>query len=239
MQKPLSIKQISIQSLSFIGQNIFLLLLMALVSFALSYFILKWGASYKHLTFFLYGIFIYLFYYVFISLYYEQKPVFSAEKLVNSFIKLLSIFALSLFVLICFKFGIYILRYFSKRLVGFPDLYAFLKGTYTFLANTNFGQLLIYLVVITFLSFTFFIPGFSWISSLNGKDSSIMTAYAKVSGNYLKVCLIFVILYAVLPLISGLINIYPTPVSLGITYSVLTIVQLVFCLHLYDALYEA
>ena len=184
-----------------------------------------------------YGIFCYFFYYVFVSLYYEQKPIFTSEKVVNSFIKMLVVFSLSLTMIIACDLTLKLLKYMAQWLVGFPDLYEILKQTYYFLKGSVIGQFLIYVPLIFFLTFTFFIPSFAWISSINGKDSSILGAYEHVSGNCLKIALCLFVLFLFLPFVVNLL-VVQSPIFLGVSHALLTMIKLVFYVKLYDFFYE-
>jgi len=237
MEKKLDLKRLVIETLSFSAKNFVLLALFGLMLFLASFLSFKY--AFKHHVTMLcgYGVFCYFFYYVFTNLYYNQKPVFTSEKVVNSFIKMLVIFALSLAMLIACDLVLKLLKNMTQWLVGFPDIYELLKKTYHFLKGSVLGQFLIYVSLFFFLTFTFFIPLFAWVSSINGKDDSLWTAYEKTHGNYLKIVLLLFVLFAFLPFAVNLM-VTQTPVNLGIAHAFTTMVQLVFCIKLYDFFYE-
>lgn len=237
MKKELSIRQLFIDSLGFIGNNIPLLAFFTVLSFLGSYFSVRFPLFQQRIFLLGYLLYIYFFYYAFVGLYYEQSPLFTKEKTVDSLIKLLSIFAFSMLVLICGRLGINVVRYFSKTLIGFPDIYSFLREIYLFMKVNPHAQILIYLGVIILLSFSFFIPGFAWISIINGQDNSIITAYDKARGNIIKTVAVFVLLFGLLPLFISFLGLQTTPVLLAIFYAVLTVFQIIVYLHLYDFFY--
>ncbi len=238
MRKELSIRQLFIASLSFIGKNIPLLTFLTLLSFSGSYLAIRAGIYQNFLMLTLYGLYIYFFYFFFVSLYYAQRPLITKEKFIDSFVKMIVILAFSMFVLICGKIGINILHYLSRYLIGFPDIYSLLRRIYIFILLNPFGKIVLYFGVITLLTFSFFIPGFAWISTINGRDSSIISAYAKTNGNLWKTVLTFLILYGILPLIISFIGLTSGSVILGILYALLTIFQVIVFLHLYDFFYN-
>ena len=237
MEKKLDLKRFVIETLSFLAKNFFLLAVFGFVLFGASFLSFKYAFKHHVTMLCFYGVFCYLFYYVFVNLYYNQKPIFTSEKIVNSFIKMLVIFALSLSMIIAFYVFLKLLKNMSQWLVGFPDLYALLKSMYHFLKGSLIGQFLIYVPLIFFLAFTFFIPSFTWISSLNGKDASVWGAYAKTQGNYLRIVLCLFGLFALFPFFVNFL-IIQAPIYLGMAHAFVTMTQLVFYIKLYDFFYE-
>lgn len=238
MKKELSIRQLFVDSLAFVRDNIPLLTLLAFLSFAGSYLAIRAGIYQNFLMLALYGLYIYFFYFFFVSLYYEQRPILTKEKFIDSFVKMVTILAFSMFVLICGKIGINVLHSLSRYLIGFPDIYSFLRRIYIFILLNPFGKIILYLSVITLLTFSFFIPGFAWISTINGHDNSIISAYAKTHGNLLKTVFTFVILYGILPLVISFVGMTSGSITLGILYALLTVFQVIVFLHLYDFFYK-
>ncbi|MBR2299156.1 MAG: hypothetical protein IJ870_01105 [Alphaproteobacteria bacterium] len=237
MPKKLNIKEFCINSLSFMAKNFVLLFLFGLASFSGSFLSLKYVFKHQIGMMFSYALFCYFFYYVFVSLYYEQKPIFTSKKLVNSLVKMFVIFALSLSAVIFGHLFFKLLKYMAQYLVGFPDVYNLLKDVYHFLNASRVGRFLLYIPMIFLLTFTFFIPGFAWISAINEGDASLWSAYSKTSGNYLKITIILLIVYAVLPFLFSLL-IFPSPLFLSLSNAVLTIIQLVSFIRLYDFFYQ-
>ncbi len=237
MHAKLNLKQFCIDTFSFIARNGFILCLFGLASFIASFLSLKYAFKHQTVMLVLYGIFCYLFYYLYISFYYEQKPIFTSEKLVNSLVKAVIIFAFSLFIVMCLHIGLKILKYMAQFLVGFPDVYAFLKNTYYTLNASKSGQFFLYIPILFFLTFTFFIPGFSFISTINGLDSSLISSYTKTYGNFFKIALIIFVLYALLPFAWSFIT-PQTPHGLATTHAIITVLQTVFYIRLYDFFYS-
>lgn len=237
MQKQLNIRQFVISTLSFMAKNWFLLCLFGIVLFFASFLSFKYAFKHHIAMLGLYGAFCYVFYYLFISLYYNQKPIFTSEKLVNSIVTMIVVFLLSLVMVLACDLVLKLLKYMAQWLVGFPDLYKLLKETYLFLKASTIGQFLIYIPLIFFLTFTFFIPGFAWISTLNGRDASIWGAYAKVHGNYLMTVLLMFAFFAVVPFIINLF-VVQKPVFLSISHALSAMIQLVGYVRLYDFFYE-
>ena len=238
MKKEMSVRQVFIDTLEFIGNNKAILIFMTFLSFIGSYLASSAGLSFKNPFFvFLYGIYVYAFYYFFVGLYCQQKPLITKEKIVDSFIKLLIIAALSLFILICCKFLFHILYIFGRKLIGFPDLYYFLRSVYRFMINNPYLRLIIYLGITTLLSVSFFIPGFAWIATIDKKDNSIISAYARVKGNYLSVIASIFIIFGVFPLFIGYVELKSSQVIMSLMHAMLAIFQIVAYLQIYDKFY--
>ena len=237
MEKKLDLKQLFIGTFSFMAKNVFLLLLFGVASFLASFLSFKYAFGHQLNMLFFYGLFSYLFYYLFISLYFEQKPIFTSEKLINSIIKAVIIFALSLVVVILGHLTLKLLKYMAEWLIGFPDIYAFLKNTYHFLNASKFGRFLLYIPMILLLTFTFFVPGFAWVSSIRGGDTSLLSAYARTYGNNTKIIGVLLLLYAVLPFVMSFF-VSLKPVNLSLSYALTNIIQLVFYIRLYDFFYQ-
>ena len=233
----LNLKQFCIDTLSFATKNVLILCLFAFFAFSASFLSLKYAFKHHTLMLISYSIFCYFFYYVFISFYFEQKPLFTSEKIVNSLIKLVVIFAVSLFVIICGHLFLELLKYMARWLIGFPDIYTFLKKFYLFLNASSLGRFLLCIPVIFLLTFTFFIPGFAWISTLNGGDQSLLSSYIKTHGSYIKIALILFVLFGLFPFISSLVT-RQTPLALSFSHALLTIFQITFYLRLYDFFYK-
>lgn len=237
MEKKLNIKQLCIETLSFSAKNFFLLAFFSILLFLASYLSIKYAFKHQTTMLCLYGCFCYFFYYTFISLYYEQKPLFTSEKVVNSLIKAAIIFSLSLLAVICGHLTVVLLKYMSQWLIGFPDVYTLLKNTYGFLNGSALGRFLLYVPVIILLTFTFFIPGFAWISVLNGGDSSLMSAFSKAQGNYMKIILLLLVLFTVLPVVFTFLFSHKT-IYLSLSHTIVSMIQLVFYIRLYDFFYQ-
>ena len=237
MAETLNLKKFCSETLSFMVKNVLILCLFGVVAFIASFISLKYAFRHQLLMLTLYSIFCYIFYYLFVSVYYEQKPWFTSEKIVDSVVKMVVVFALSMVVIMCGHIGLKTLKYMAKWLVGFPDIYAFLKNGYYFLNASKTGQFLLYIPIVFLLTFTFFIPGFSWISSINGKNQSLWDTYTKTQGFYLKIFVILFGVYAVFPFILSFIGAL-SPVMLSIKNAVTNLVQIVVYLKLYDFFYE-
>lgn len=238
MKKEVSVRQVFIDSLEFISNNKAILLFMTFLSFIGSYFASSAGVSFRNPFFvFLYGIYIYAFYYLFVGLYCQQKPLVTKEKIVDSVIKLLVITALSLLILICCKLFFHILYFCGRKLIGFPDLYYFLRSVYRFMINNPYLKLLIYLGITTLLSVSFFIPGFAWIATIDKKDNSITSAYARVKGNYLNVVTSIFIIFGVFPLFIGYIELKSSQIIMSLMHAMLAVFQIVAYLQIYDKFY--
>ena len=237
MSETLNLKQFAINTLSFMAKNVVVLCLFGLLSFLASFISLKYVFKHQALMLTFYSLFCYAFYYIFVSFYYEQKPILTSEKLVNSVIKAIVVFALSLFVVICGHIGLKTLKLMAHALIGFPNIYDFLKNGYYFLNASKFGQFLLYIPILFFLTFTFFIPGFTWISSLNDGDASLWSAYIRTKGSYFKIALILFCFYAVLPFVLSFLT-PQTPFWLAMTHAFVIMCQITVYLRLYDFFYQ-
>ncbi|MBE6451332.1 MAG: hypothetical protein E7016_05145 [Alphaproteobacteria bacterium] len=238
MKKEMSVRQIFIDTLEFIGNNKAILVFMTFLSFIGSYLPAALNISLKNPFFgFLYAMYIYGFYYLFVALYCQNKPLITKEKLVDSFIKLIIITALSLCFIMCGKIVFHLIYKFGRSLVGFPDIYHALQSSYRFMVNHPYLKLVIYLGITTLLSLSFFIPGFAWVATIDKKDNSIISAYAKVKGHYLKVITSIFIIFGVLPLFIGFVELKSSPIVMSVMHAMLAVFQLVAYLQIYDKFY--
>lgn len=237
MKKELSISQLFKDCLKFVGNNLVLLSFLAFLSFAGSYCALWAGISRNFFYLVIYGLFIYCFYYIFTALYFQKRPLFTAERLVNSFIKLIITVAISFLILVICRTGLTMLKDLVSGLAVFPDFYDALRRFYHYILSTGLYSICVYLGVIGLLTFSFFIPMFSWIDAVNDKESSLFTAYTNVSGNYMKTLAVFLFIYGVVPLLISLAGLMMSRTALSVLYAVQTVFQLVVYLHLYDVFY--
>ena len=238
MKKEMSVRQIFIDTLEFIGNNKAILVFMTFLSFIGSYLPAALGVSlYNPFFGFLYAVYIYAFYYLFVALYCQNKPLITKEKIVDSFIKLIIIAVLSFCFLLCGKLIFHVIYKIGRSLVGFPDIYYTLQKIYRFLVNHTYLKLIIYLGITTLLSLSFFIPGFAWVATIDKKDNSIISAYIKVKGNYIKVITLTFILFGVMPLFVGFIELKSSQVVMSVMHSILAVFQIVAYLQIYDKFY--
>ncbi len=238
MKKDLSVRRLLVDSLDFIGKNAALLMCWTFLSFAGSYAAARFGAYRHPFLFFVYAVYIYFFYFFFISIYNGEKPYISKQKFVDSLLKMVSVLALSLSVLICGKLGITVLHRLCRGLVGFPQIYDFIRQIYYFLLFNSWAKIIIFFGIISLLTFTFFIPGFAWVGTIGGKDASIISAYAKVQGNYLRVLAVFLLIYGILPLVAGFVGLGTGMAVLSLFNGLVTVFQVIVYLHLYDVFYQ-
>ena len=239
MKKEMSIRQIFIDTLEFISNNKFILCFMTFLSFIGSYFAASSNISLSNPFYaFLYGLYIYSFYYLFIAMYCQNKPLVTKEKIVDSFIKLLIILILSLCILICGKIFFHIIYKTGRSLVGFPDLYYYLQKTYRFMVNHPALRFIVYLGKTTLLSISFFIPGFAWVATIDNKDNSIISAYSRVKGNYLKVIATVFILFGVMQIFVNFVELKSSIIIMSLMRSMLAVFQIVAYLQMYDKFYS-
>lgn len=244
MQKRLSLYQLFGDVFHFIKDNFPLLLVLAFFSFAGSY-LFNTVAYYFNPTntycrgflMFLYAVYIYFYYYFFIALYFEQRPLFTKDKFFESFQKFIKILSFSFCVLLLAHIGFYFLRHLARGFIVFPEIYLFLQQTYHFVLNNPYTRFGLFFGSLFVLTFSFFIPSFSWVSTINGKDNFTITAYENVSGNYLKTTLAIIIVYGILPLFISLLGLFLGRATLSALYAALTILQIVSYLKLYDYFY--
>lgn len=238
MQKRLSILALSTDVFGFIGHNLLLLTVLTLFSFAGSYLFNVLAAYHLKLAAVPYGVYIYLYYYAFIALYYNQKPLLSKEKFLESLKMFCKILLFSVCVLLVAHIGFYILRSLARSFIIFPSVYGFLQKTYHFVLSNPYTRIGLFLGSLFLLSFSFFIPSFSWVSTINGKDNSLLTTYENLRGNYLKVTFIFMFLFGFLSLVISFLGLFSGRVGLSALCALLTVFQLVCYLKLYDHFYE-
>jgi hypothetical protein len=237
MKKELSVRRLLIDSLHFIRSNLLLLGFLTILSFIGFYAFA--AVSVRNLMFFIgYGVFLYFFHYTFVGLYLGKKPIFSAERFVEAFVKLLTLFVLSFAFWQFLRIGRTAARFLVERFVGQADWYGLLKTSYLDWTGTTSYGLAVYLLVIALLSLSFFIPGFAWIASIDETDNSVFAAYEKVSGHYLKTIYIFVLFYGVLPFLVSLIGLHFSTCVVAALYTLQTIFQLIVYLHLYEFYYK-
>ncbi len=234
MLKKLSIRALSADSLHFIGKNFALLLVWTFLSFIASYaFSLSSFLNDKFLMAF-YAVYIYLFYYFFIGLYFGQNDILSKRKFAECLLRFAALIAFSLFVLILARFGFVLLRHLGRSLIIFPNVYNGLR----YILHNPYTYFLYYFGTLVFLTFSFFIPSFSWVSTLNGRDNTILSAYQNVQHYYLKTLCIFLILYGILPLITSYVGLLLGRTALSAFNALLSVFQLVVFLHLYEFFYH-
>jgi hypothetical protein len=238
MKKELSVRRLFIDSIHFIRNNLSLLGLLTILSFVGFYAAAR--VSVRNIFFYMgYATFIYLFYYMFVGLYFGKKPLWTAERFVESFVKMLTLLVMSCSIWLTVKFLLNGTHFALRHLSFFSDLYPRLRQGYLIVASWPFYSLLVWLAAICLLAFSFFIPGLAWIAAMDDKDASLTEAYARVRGNFWKSAYVFVLLYGVLPLLTSLIGLRIGTWFLALLYTFQTVFQLIVYLHLYAFFYRS
>lgn len=238
MQKKISLHRLGGNVFRFIGDNLPLLLVLGFFSFAGSYTFNLMALHHRKFFVLPYVIYIYFYYYFFMALYFEQKPLFDKAKFADSLKRFFKILLFSLCVLLSAHIAFSIVRYVARSFYMFPSFYRFLQQTYRFVLTNPYTKVGVFIGSLFLLTFSFFIPSFSWVSSINGQDNSIISAYTHVRGNFLKVCLIFICIFGLLPILISLGGMYLSWAWISFLYALLSIFQLVVYLKIYDFFYS-
>lgn len=181
----------------------------------------------------------YVFYYFFIRVYFWKKPIFETDNFFRSAGKMLIIILLAFTSVIILKIGFEVLKLFAKSLAVFPDLYGFLADSYAFLREWRYTNIFLFIFLFAVLMFTIFIPGFAWISTIIGKEQSIIFSIAETKEYHGKIFTLYFMLFGILPLfLTGLlIGLHMPLILMCIISAFFSILQIVVYLKMYEILF--
>lgn len=144
-------------------------------------------------------IFYYIFWTVFFRYINQRRPYFSLLRIFNGLIPSSKI----MFINISIYIFILIIPY-LPLLMGFKDNYLnFFEKYMDFLQTDDslVGKYLFYLLMLVISPYTFTRPYIAWISSLVGKNRSILDAYKKTKGNNFSFILLAICMTAILAIL--------------------------------------
>lgn len=185
---------------------------------------------------FLYLAYTYLFYYFFTRYYFKQQPLWSLSSFKDALIRMIAITLLAFAGLILLRIGIYVLFWFLSPLQYLPSTKEAVGAFLQFCAQSTAVRYLIYILMFALLTIMFFIPSFAWISAVIGRDSSITMTFFRTRGNYLRLMVLFLLIFGFLPI--AIIWLSGGSIFLSSLFSALyTLVQTVIYLQIYETFY--
>ncbi len=138
----------------------------------------------------------YIFWTIFIRYINKRRPCFSLIRIFNGLIPSSKIMFINISIYILLLIIPYL-----PLLMGFRDNYLNFFEKYMFFLQANeslVGKYMFYLLMLIISPYTFTRPYIAWISSLVGKNRSIIDAYKKTQGNNLFFILLAIIMSGVL-----------------------------------------
>ena len=234
----LQIKQILFETISSMRENLQIFAYFALIFAIGNYIFIKLENINKSL-FWPHLLMIYAFYYAFIRVYFNQKPIFEKNNFIHTAAKMIVIVLLAFASVMFLRLGFELMKFFAKSLIIFPDIYNFLADIYVFLKTWPYTNVFLLMFLFAVLLFTMFIPFFAWISAVIGKEQSIIFSVLETKAYYVKLFAIYFVLYAVMPIIlTGImINLGFPLILMCIISAIFSIFQLVFYLKIYLSLF--
>ena len=149
---------------------------------------------------------------------------------------MLAILLLAFAALLALKIGFKILFFLAGTLKAFPEFYERLRLAYLGLLVSPYFAWFLPIFMFIILSFTFFIPAFAWISAVIGGDSSITMTFVRTKGNYVRLIVIFLLIYGILPLTILVFRGYSAGVVAAVS-ALMSLIQIVIYLKDYEHFY--
>lgn len=125
----------------------------------------------------------YILIYFLVRGYFDKKPLWVSKNFLETLKK-----AAAIFILYMAIFGILIIFFALMKKAFIPEFIT------NFLASDT-GMKLIFILAYIFSIFILVIPSFAWVSSAIGEDSSITSSFFKVNGNYIRIVVVFMLMY--------------------------------------------
>jgi len=181
----------------------------------------------------------YIFYYSFVRVYFWKKPIFETDNFLRSAGKMLIIVLLAFTAVMFLRISFGILKLFAKSLAVFPDIYNFLFDSYLFLHDWRYTSIFMFLFLFGIMMFTFFIPCFAWISTVIGREQSIVFSVIETKKYYAKIFTLYLVIFGVFPLFLTVVLIglhLPLIITCFIS-ACFSILQIVIYLKMYEYLF--
>ena len=222
--------------LVFMSRRVLLSALFFLLAYGAVYYAQKLSISTDLPVMFAYLVYTYFFYYFFVCFYFRRQPLFSRRRFGNALVRMLAILLLAFAALLALKIGFKILFFLAGTLKAFPEFYERLRLAYLGLLVSPYFAWFLPIFMFIILSFTFFIPAFAWISAVIGGDSSITMTFVRTKGNYVRLIVIFLLIYGILPLTILVFRGYSAGVVAAVS-ALMSLIQIVIYLKVYEHFY--
>jgi len=201
MQEKLSVQKVYLNAYKYIATHFNAFAMLVFFYFAGSLLPTLLGlTSYRALLFF-YMVYYYLFLYFATGLYYKKQFLLNKDIFTRASLRFLTVCVLFLAAVLVGNFSLSLARYFFSNI--------FVDGNSLFVAilNSSLWQICNFLFFFILFIIFFVIPSFVFVSEISEKSRSVLTAYAKVKGNILKIAMIGVVAYLLLLIVIYLASV--------------------------------
>ena len=236
MIKKLALNSVFSRSFKYIKQHFKLLGAFFVFSFAGILTVQLIDPTDSLLQMFLYLVYTYLFYYFFTRCYFKQKPLWSFSSFKDALIRMVAITLLAFAGLVLLRIGLYALYWLLSPLQYLPSTKEAVNSFMAFFIQSSLIRYALYLFMFALLTVMFFIPSLAWVSAAIGRDSSITLTFFRTRGNYIRLMVLFLLIFGLLPVI--IISLSGGSVFLSSVLSaVYTLIQTVIYLQVYETFY--
>lgn len=236
MEQKLSLIRPIRDSFVFMGRNGILSVCFFLLAYGAVYLAQELSISTNLPIMLIYLVYTYFFYYFFVCFYFRPQPFFNRRHFGNALIRMAAILLLAFAALLFLKISFKILFFLAGTLKAFPLFYEQLRTAYLNLLISPYFSWFLPAFMFIILSFTFFIPAFAWISAVIGGDSSITAAFVRTKGNYIRLIVLFLLIYGILPLTILLFKGSSTGIVAAVS-ALINLLQIIVYLKIYEHFY--
>lgn len=233
MTKSLPITTIFRNSFRYMSSHWPMLSLFTILSFAGIYFLGSFNIRDNLLGGIIYLLYTYLFYFCFVRVYFNRKPLLKKHEFIHALIRIITIALLAFASLMLLETAILFFLWLLNPLEIYPQIRHIWAD---FIASETFRYAL-YGGMFLFLTVIFFIPAMAWVSAVIGRNASITLTFFHAKDNYLRIFLICFIVYGFLPF--GIFALSADSWLLRAAFTALfTVIQCVIYLQIYEFFYK-
>lgn len=233
MTQHLPIFQIFNQSYLYIKSHLACLSLFFIMSFGGIYLLGGFNLMDNPLGGLLYLSYTYLFYFCFVRVYFECRPLLKKSEFINALVRAVTIsllaFAFLMFLKMLLLFGLWLLS---------PlDIFPHIQNLWTDFIASNTFRYALYGIMFLLLTTLFYIPALAWVSAVIGRNASITLTFFHIKDNYWRIFIICFIIYGLVPF--AIFSLSANSWLLRAIFSALfTVIQCVIYLNIYTFFYS-
>lgn len=229
MQEKLSVKKVYRNAYRYVTSHLFAYAFLSVFYFLGSLAPMFIGATSFRVVFLVY---IYLFFYFAAGFYYKQQILKDKEVFIAAGLRFLTAVVMFLSAILASTVVINFLLYFVKEALptGGEVVVSLILGSVFWLVGK---YLFIFMLFVVF----FIVPSFTFVSEITGKSRSLLNAYAKTKGNFIRIGMTAAVAFIILLCMMIALNFVNPIVAEMVRSGILAFISIVY-FKMYDFFYN-
>lgn len=229
MQEKLSVKKVYRNAYRYVTSHLFAYVFLSVFYFLGSLAPMFIGATSFRVVFLVY---IYLFFYFAAGFYYKQQILKDKEVFIAAGLRFLTAVVMFLSSILASTVVINFLLYFVKEALptGGEIVVSLILGSVFWLVGK---YLFIFMLFVVF----FIVPSFTFVSEITGKSRSLLNAYAKTKGNFIRIGMTAAVAFIILLCMMIALNFVNPIVAEMVRSGILAFISIVY-FKMYDFFYN-